>query len=70
MAASALVDVFEDCHSFFWLDTTLEDSSDAALDKLSVDYCICSGSALNLSCRDLVSPQLSVYQVVEDGLGP
>ena len=36
MAAFALVDVFEDCHSFFWLDTALEDPSDAALHKLSV----------------------------------
>ena len=47
MAAFALVDVFEDCHSFFWLDTTLEDSSDAVLHKLSVDYCICCGSSLH-----------------------
>ena len=70
MAAFALMDILEDCHSFFWLDTALEDSSDAALDKLSVDYCVCSSSALNLSRRDLVSRQLSVYQEVEDGLGP
>ena len=70
MAAFALVDVFEDCHSFFWLDATLEDSSDAALNEFSVYYCVCSGSALKLSCRDLVSRQLSVYQEVEDGLGP
>ena len=47
MAAFALVDVFEDCHSFFWLETALEDSSDVALDKLSVDYRICSGSSLH-----------------------
>ena len=47
MAAFALVDVFEDCHSFFWLDTALEDPSDATLDKFSVHYCICSGSVLH-----------------------
>ena len=60
MAAFALVDVFEDRHSFFWLDATLDDSSDAAPNKLSVDDCVGSGSALNLSCRDLVGWQLSV----------
>ena len=47
MAAFALVDVFEDCHSFFWLDAALEDSSDAALHKLPVDYCVCCGSSLH-----------------------
>ena len=47
MAAFALVDILEDCHTFLWLDVALEDSSDAALDKFSVYYCICSGSALH-----------------------
>ena len=70
MAALALVDVFEDCYALLWLDAALEDSSDAAPNEFSVYYCVCSGSALNLSCRDLVSRQLSVYQEVEDGLGP
>ena len=70
MAAFALVDVLEDCYALLWLDTVLEDSSDAAPNEFSVYYCVCSGSALNLSCRDLVSRQLSVYQKVEDGLGP
>ena len=70
MAAFALVDIFEDRHAFLWLYATLEDSSDAAPNEFSVYYCVCSGSALNLSCRDLVSRQLSVYQEVEDGLGP
>ena len=70
MAAFALVDVLEDCHALLWLDAALEDSSDATLNKFFVYYCVCSGSALNLSCRDLVSRQLSVYQEVEDGLGP
>ena len=60
MAAFALMDILEDCHTFLWLDAALEDSSDAALDKFSVYYCICSGSALELSCRDLVSWELSV----------
>ena len=70
MAAFALVDVLEDCYALLWLDASLEDSSDAALNELSIYYCVCSGSALNLSCRDLISRQLSVYQEVEDGLCP
>ena len=70
MAAFALVVVLEDCYAFLWLDAALEDSSDAAPNEFSVYYCVCSGSALNLSCRDLVSRQLSAYQEVEDGLGP
>ena len=70
VTALAFVDVSEDCNALLLLDAPLEDSSDTALDELSVDDCVCSGSALNLSCRDLVSQQLSVYQEVEDGLGP
>ena len=70
MAAFALVDVLDDCYALLWLDAALEDSSDATVNEFSVDYCVCSGSALNLSCRDLISRQLSVYQEVEDGLGP
>ena len=70
MAAFALVDVIEDCYALLRLDAALEDSSDATLNEFSVYYCVCSGSALNLSCRDLVSRQLSVYQEIEDGLGP
>ena len=70
VAAFALVDILEDCHTFLWLDAALEDSSDAVLDKLSVYYCICSGSVLDLSCRDLVGRQLPVNQEFEDGLGP
>ena len=61
MAAFTLVDVLEDCYALLWLDAVLEDSSDAAPNKLSVYYCVCSGSALDLSCRDLVSWLLSVY---------
>ena len=70
MAAFALVDILEDCYALLWLDAALEDSSDAALNEFSVYYCVCSGSALDLSCRDLVSRQLSVNQEIEDGLGP
>ena len=70
MAAFSLVDILEDCYALLLLDAALEDSSDATLNKFSVYYCVCSGSALNLSCRDLFSRQLSVYQEVEDGLGP
>ena len=70
MDAFALVDVLEDCYALLWLNAVLEDSSDAAPNEFSVHYCVCSGSALNLSCRDLVSRQLSIYQEVEDGLGP
>ena len=70
MAAFALVDVLEDCNALLWLDTALEDSSDTAPNEFSVHYCVCSGSALNLSCRDLIGRQLSIYQKVEDGLGP
>ena len=61
VAAFALVDVPEDCYALLWFDAALEDSSDAAPNKLSVDDCVDSGSALNLSCRDLVGWQLSVY---------
>ena len=70
MAAFALVDVLEDCYALLWLDAALEDSSDAAPNEFSVYYCVCSGSALNLFCGDLVSRQLFVHQEVEDGLGP
>ena len=70
MAAFALVDVPEDCYALFWFDAALEDSSDAAPNELSVNYCVSSGSALDLPCRDFVSRQLSVYQEFEDGLGP
>ena len=61
MAAFALVDILEDCYALLWLDAALEDSSDAAPNKLSVDDCVGSGSALNLSCRGLIGWQLSVY---------
>ena len=47
MAAFALVDILEDCYTLFWLDAVLEDPSEATLDKFSVYYCICSGSALH-----------------------
>ena len=70
MAALALVDIFEDCNALLWLDAALEDSSDTAPNEFSVHYCVCSGSALNLSYRDIVSRQLSIHQKVEDGLGP
>ena len=46
VAAFSLVDVSEDCNALLLLDASLEDSSDTALDELSV------------------------YQEVEDGLGP
>ena len=61
VAAFALVDVFKGCYASLRLDAALKDSSDAAPNKLSVDCCVCSGSGLNLSCRDLVGWQLSVY---------
>ena len=64
VAALALVDVFEDCYAFLWLGAALEDSSNVAPNKLSIHYCVCSGSALDLSCRDLVIRQFSVYQEV------
>ena len=70
MAAFALVDILEDCYALLWFDAALEDSSDTAPDELSVDDCVCSGSALDLSCLCLVSRQFLVYQEVEDGLGP
>ena len=61
MAAFALVDVFEDCYAFLWLDAVLEDSSNAAPNKLSIHYCVCSGSALDLSCLCFISRQILVY---------
>ena len=70
MAAFALVDVLEDCYALLWLDAEPEDSSDTAPNELSVHYCVCSGSVLDLSCRDLVSRQLSVNPAIEDGLRP
>ena len=50
VAAFSLVNVSEDCNALLLLDASLEDSSDTALDELSVDDCVCSGSALDLSC--------------------
>ena len=70
MAAFALVDVSEDCYALLLLDATLEDSSDAAPDELSVDDCVRSSSALDLSCFCLISRQFLAYQEVKDGLGP
>ena len=61
MAAFALVDVLEDCYALLWLDVALEDSSDAAPNEFSVYYCVCSGSALDLSCLYFVSRQILVY---------
>ena len=55
VAAFSLVDVSEDCNALLLLDTSLEDSSDTALDEFSVDDCVCSGSALDLSCLYFVS---------------
>ncbi len=46
-SAAASCDILEDCYALLWLDAALEDSSDTALDKLSVYYCICSGSSLH-----------------------
>ena len=43
----AAFDVFEDCCALLLLDAALEDSSDATLNKFSIYYCVCSGSALN-----------------------
>ena len=70
VAALALTDVFENCLALLWLHAALVDTSDTAPYEFSVDYGVCCRPALNLSCRDLVSRQLSVYQEVEDGLGP
>ena len=70
VAALALVYILEDCYALLWLDAALEDSSDTAPNKLLVHYCVCSSSALDLSCRDLVIWQLSVNQEIDDGLVP
>ena len=61
MAAFSLVDVPEDCNALLLLNASLEDSSDTALDEFSVDDCVCSGSALGLSCLYFVSRQILVY---------
>ena len=61
VAAFSLVDVSEDCNALLLLDASLENSSDTALDDLSVNDCVCSGSALDLSCFCLVSRQVLVY---------
>ena len=61
VAAFSLVDVSEDCNALLLLDASQEDSSDTALDELSIDDCVCSGSALDLSCLYFVSRQILVY---------
>ena len=61
VAAFSLVDVSEDCNALLLLDASLENSSDTALDELSVDDCVCSSSALDLSCLYFVSRQILVY---------
>ena len=61
VAAFSLVDVSEDCNALLLLDASLEDSSDTALDELSVDDCVCSGSTLDLSCLYFVGRQILVY---------
>ena len=61
VAAFSLVDVSEDCNALLLLDAPLEDSGDTALDELSVDDCVCSGSTLDLSCLCFVSRQIFVY---------
>ena len=58
--ALSLVDVFEDCNALLLLDASLEDSGDIVLDELSVDDCVCSGTALDLSCLCFVSRQVLV----------
>ena len=55
VAALSLVDVSEGCNALLLLDASLEDSSDTALDELSVDDCLCSSSALDLPCLCFVS---------------
>ena len=61
VAAFSLVDVSEDCNALILLDTSLEDSSDTALDEFSVDDCVCPGSTLDLSCLCFISRQILVY---------
>ena len=61
VAAFSLVDVSEDCNALLLLDASLEDSSDTALDELSVDDCVCFGSVLDLSCLYFVNRQILVY---------
>ena len=66
----ALMDIFEDCPSLFWLDAALVNTSDTAPYKLSVAYGVRCHPALHLPGKDLVNRQLFVHQEVEDGLGP
>ena len=61
VAAFSMVDVPEDSNALLLLNASLEDSSDTALDELSVDDCVCSDSALDLSCLYFVSWQILVY---------
>ena len=61
VAAFSLVDVSEDCNALLLLDASLEDSNDTPLDEVSVDDCVCSGLALDLSCLCFVSRQVLVY---------
>ena len=70
MATFALVYIFEDRHAFLWLYTTLEGSSHAVTNKLSVYYRVGSCPVLHLPGRDLISQQLSVHQEVDNGLSP
>ena len=70
MAALALMDIFEDRHAFLRLYTTLEDSSHAMPDELSVYYHVGHCSTLYLLGRDLMGRQLSIHQKLEDELCP
>ena len=70
VAALAFMDVSENCLALLWLDATLVDASDAAPDQLSIDYGISYCSALHLPSQDFISWQLSIYEELEDGLGP
>ena len=66
----ALIYIFEDCLALLRLYAALEDTSDAAPHKLSVDYGVRCCPALHVLGRDLISRQLFGHQKVEDGLGP
>ena len=70
MAAFALVDILEDCHTFLWLDAALVDPSNTTPDQPTIDYGVGCRSALYLPSQDFISWQLSAHQELEDGLGP
>ena len=66
----ALMDIFEDCLALLRLYAALENTSDTAPHKFSIDDGVCCCPALHLPGGDLISRQFFVHQKFEDWLSP